>query len=135
VHVARSVPLNTLTGFAAVALGGACGACARYGVYLLFQGAAGRFPFGTLLANLSGAFLAGVLVTLMQAKGADNTAGYLLLVTGFLGGFTTLSAFSVDTLKLLQAGATVPAAMNVLVTIIGALLAVSFGAWVARLAL
>lgn len=124
--------MSGTVGFAAVAVGGAAGACARYGVSLLFAGSATRFPYGTLLANLSGALLAGFLVAFMLSRGLINTPLYLLLMTGFLGSFTTLSAFSVETLRLVQNGQSVPAIVNVLVTVGGALIAVLAGGALAR---
>ena len=124
--------MSTGAGFAAVAVGGAAGACARYGVSLLLAGSATRFPYATLVANLSGALLAGFLVTFMLSRGLTSAPVYLLLMTGFLGSFTTLSAFSVETLKLIQSGAIVPAMVNVSITVGGALLAVLAGSLLAR---
>jgi len=129
------MPLNTMVNFVAVACGGALGACARYTLYLLASGADSRLPIGTVAANLSGAFLAGALFTALHAKGLGNSPIYLLLVTGFLGGFTTLSAFSLETLKLIESGAVAVAILNVLITVVGALLAVALGSWIVRLAL
>ena len=124
--------MSGAAGFAAVAVGGAFGACSRYAVSLLFAGSATRFPYGTLVANLSGALLAGFLVAFMLSRGLVSSPLYLLLMTGFLGSFTTLSAFSVETMRLVQNGDTVPAIVNVLVTVGGALIAVIAGGWLAR---
>lgn len=124
--------MSGAVGFAAVAVGGAAGACARYGVSLWLAGSTTRFPYGTLVANLSGALLAGFLVAFMLSRTLAGTPLYLLLMTGFLGSFTTLSAFSVETLRLLQNGNTLPAIVNVLVTVGGALIAVIVGGWLAR---
>lgn len=86
-----------------VALGGAAGAVARYGVA---QWAAARwgmtFPWGTLAVNVTGSLAIGFLMALFLTRGADSTLR-LLLVTGFLGGYTTFSAFSYETLALLEA--------------------------------
>jgi len=120
-------------GFAMVALGGALGACSRYGLAILLVSYSPRFPLATLLANLSGALLAGFIVTLMWSRGLSASPAYLLLVTGFLGSFTTLSAFSVETMRLVQNGAALAAIANVGITVGGALLAVLLGAWFARL--
>lgn len=117
-----------------VALGGASGACARYGLSYVLSGHAGRLPLGTLLANLIGCLLAGFLTTLYLQRGfAPGTTTQLLLVTGFLGGFTTFSAFSVETLRLAESGEIATAGVNVALNLIGALLAVLLGAWLARL--
>ena len=87
-----------------VALGGAIGACLRY----LVQGASLRllgpsFPFGTLMVNVAGSFLMGLLFVMLADKGGLRFAPFLL--TGILGGFTTFSAFSLDTALLWERGA------------------------------
>lgn len=124
--------MSTAAGFVAVAAGGALGACARYTLTLLLLGVTVRFPVATLMANLSGALLAGFIVTLLMSRGLSASPVYLLTVTGFLGSFTTLSAFSVETLRLAQNGAVVVAVANVTVTLVGSLLAVILGAWLAK---
>lgn len=122
-----------MAGFAAVAMGGAIGACARYSLTLALVGISMRFPLATLIANLSGAMLAGFVIALLGSRGLAASPVYLLMVTGFLGSFTTLSAFSVETLKLAQNGAIFTAATNVAVTVIGALVAVVVGTYLAKL--
>lgn len=94
-----------------VALGGALGAVARYGVGLAAARAAPAVPLGTWAVNLAGCFLVGLAGPRLLAPGAE--AGRLLLVVGFLGAFTTFSAFSAETLALLRAGRVGMAALNV----------------------
>jgi len=111
-----------------VALGGAVGSVARF---LLVAGA-GRWgtgwPVGTLLVNVIGSLAIGVLyVTLGQRAQLSP-----LLVAGVLGGFTTFSAFSLDTLKLWEAGQVVPALAYVAASVILSLAAVALGAALAR---
>jgi len=92
---------------AAIALGGALGALARHLLSLAVLSLAGAgFPWGTLAANVAGSFLIGLL-----ARRADRGAGLAarprvraFAQIGFCGGFTTLSAFSLETLLLVQAG-------------------------------
>lgn len=127
------MPVNMSAGFAAVAAGGALGACSRYALTILLLGVSVRFPVATLVANLSGAMLAGFIITILMSRGLSASPVYLLIVTGFLGSFTTLSAFSVETLKLAQDGAVMAAVANVVITLVGALLAVILGAMLARL--
>ncbi len=105
-----------------VAIGGALGAVLRYGVTLGLARAAGTgFPWGTLAVNLVGSFLMGVLAAWLGPR-----AGLApLLMTGLLGGFTTYSAFSLDTLALVDRGAHGLAAAYVAATLAGALL----GCW------
>ena len=85
-----------------VALGGAAGAMARYGVgQWTGQRWGGSFPWGTLAVNVTGSLLIGLLVTLL-GRGVDPTLR-LLLITGFLGGYTTFSAYSAEALTLVEA--------------------------------
>ena len=84
---------------AIVAFGGAAGSLLRYGVQKLLNAA---FPFGTLAVNIVGCFLAGWLLALAAKE--LNLYFYLFLMTGFCGGFTTFSAFSVESLQLIIAG-------------------------------
>lgn len=115
-----------------VALGGACGACLRYGVSLLLAGGVSRFPLATLTVNVLGALVAGWLATWFWQRGLLGTPLQLMLVVGVLGGFTTFSAFSVETLRLAEAGELTLAGINVTLNVIGSLLAVLAGAYIAR---
>lgn len=82
-----------------VGLGGAVGSMLRYGVQMAFKTLS--FPFGTLVVNVAGAFLIGILGALFL-KGTLHDSARLLLMTGFCGGFTTFSAFTQEGLQLLQ---------------------------------
>ena len=85
-----------------VAIGGGIGAMARYGVA---QWAGNRFgwtfPWGTLAVNVTGSLAIALVMTVLLARGADPV-WRLLLVTGVLGGYTTFSAFSFETLALFE---------------------------------
>ena len=86
-----------------VALGGATGAASRFAIAQWTGARWGwTFPWGTLAVNITGSMAIGLVMTLLLARGADPTYR-LLLVTGFLGGYTTFSAFSFETLALLEA--------------------------------
>ncbi|DAC50898.1 MAG TPA: fluoride efflux transporter CrcB [Candidatus Thalassarchaeaceae archaeon] len=89
-----------------VAVGGACGAVARYAIT---EWIPSDFPWGTLVVNVLGSFLLGILI----AVGITNeqvTPEILLLVgTGALGAFTTMSTFSVDAIQLIDSGEHMPA--------------------------
>ena len=86
-----------------VALGGAIGASARYLTSIAAMRVMGPgFPWGTLAVNVLGSALMGVLVVVLAHKDATRLAPFLM--TGFLGGFTTFSAFSLDTLTLFERG-------------------------------
>lgn len=101
---------------ALVCLGGAVGSGARY---LVAVGAARwigpDFPWGTLLVNLAGAFTIG-LVQQLAAGRLLSESSRLLLSTGVMGGLTTYSAFSYETVRLAQLGAWRAASLNVIVT-------------------
>ena len=106
-----------------VALGGALGASLRFLV-----GVAVGFPLGTLAVNVTGSLAIGVVWVL-----ADKTSLLLpFLMTGLLGGFTTFSAFSLDTLRLLEAGRAGVAFSYVGASVILSLAACLLGLWVAR---
>lgn len=87
-----------------VALGGAIGSALRYGVNVSAGRAFGTgFPWGTLIVNVVGSFVMGLLVAVLAQKGGMRFAPFLM--TGVLGGFTTFSAFSLDTMTLWERGA------------------------------
>lgn len=107
----------------AVAIGGAAGSVSRYAVSLAMARASAGFPVGTLLVNVAGSLLIGVL---LRAT-ADGTVSRAALTVGFCGGFTTFSAFSVETVALLQQGRTSRALLYVLVSIVLSVLATFAG--------
>lgn len=84
-----------------------------------------RFPWGTLVVNLLGCLLVGILGAVLAPPGRMHDAQPLriFLVVGVLGGFTTFSAFALDALMLVQRGATGAAAVYVLASVLGCLLA------------
>lgn len=114
-----------------VAAGGAIGASARYGVALLLAPGA-RFPWSTLSVNVLGCFIAGLVVTLLLGREQLSPNLQLFLITGILGGFTTFSAFSLDTLRLAESGQLILASVNVMANVLGALVGVVSGAVLAR---
>lgn len=116
--------------FVLVALGGAVGATARYGVSLAAtQWLGAGFPWGTLIVNAIGSFAMGVLVG--WASDADK-ALVLLLGVGVLGGFTTFSAFSIETVRLMERGAWLAAGANVTASVMISLAACAIGLALAR---
>ena len=84
--------------FLLIAIGGAAGSVLRYGCSRLLNGPS--FPYGTLAVNIAGSFLIGLLWAALS-KQADEPRR-LLLITGFCGGFTTFSAFSLEGLQMLE---------------------------------
>lgn len=114
-----------------VALGGAIGSLARYLTVTAAARIAPGLPWGTLAVNVAGSFLMGVLFVALSQRSHLSP----LLMTGVLGGFTTFSAFSLDALKLWQAGSVPQAAVYVAASVILSLFAVALGAALARGAL
>lgn len=110
-----------------VGLGGAIGSIARYVVNSAAIALAGpAFPYGTLAVNLSGSFAAGLLVGI--GDGRELATGMrLLLMTGFLGGFTTFSAFGVETARLAEQQGFAAAGANVAANVGIGLLAAALG--------
>ncbi|MAM63817.1 fluoride efflux transporter CrcB [Maritimibacter sp. UBA3975] len=114
-----------------VALGGALGASGRYLVNVGATRAFGHgYPAGTLIVNVVGSFLMGVLFVVLAKKGGNAYAPFLM--TGVLGGFTTFSAFSLDTLTLFERGQVASAAGYVALSVALSLGALVVGAYAAR---
>jgi CrcB protein len=113
-----------------IALGGALGSVARYACSTAAARSLGLgFPWGTLFVNVAGSFMIGVLAALVAADGrpllgADARA---FTIVGVLGGFTTFSSFSLETLELARAGALGAASLNVVVSVVLCLLGVWLG--------
>jgi CrcB protein len=114
----------------AVAFGAAAGALARWQVGLWLNPRHASLPLGTLAVNVVGGLLIGMAMVLLARP--DQAAWRLLLVTGFLGGLTTFSAFSAESLHLLQRGDWGWALAHSLLHVVGALGAAALGAWIAR---
>ena len=90
----------------------------RYVVTTLLAGKLGNFPLGTFAANISGSFLMGLLLGIFLGKsGATSEMFRLFLAVGFLGGFTTFSSFSAETLTLIQNGQTFAAMLNIVLSV------------------
>lgn len=115
----------------AVAAGGALGSVARYGVGQFARTLAPGWPWGTLAVNLLGSFAIGLLFAWLAARPASD-AVRLGLITGVLGGFTTFSAFSIETLELLRGSGAGAALVYVGATVMLGLAACALGLWTAR---
>ena len=119
-----------------ICLGGAAGTAARHGVNLLAASWLGSdFPFATLAVNALGSFLIGVVQQLALDSAVLSETARLALAVGVLGGFTTYSSFSYETLRLAQTGAWPLAALNVIVTTALCLVACTLGLELTRLLL
>ncbi len=125
--------MSVVPGWLAVATGGALGALARYWLVACVTrlGPAG-FPWGVLVTNVLGCFVAGMVCVATAERAGVDPLWRLLILVGFLGGFTTFSAFSVETIALLQAGALATALLNVLGNVLPCLAACALGIQLAR---
>ena len=100
-------------------VGAGCGGVLRYWISNITYGFLGRqFPYGTLIVNVSGCFLMGLLFVLLLERfnGVGPQLRSLLLI-GLLGGYTTFSSFSIETLNLFENGAPLTGLANILLSI------------------
>ena len=117
-----------------VCIGGALGSGARYLVATWAAAAFGPgFPRGTAIVNLVGSFLIALIMGVSLGTGAISPGVRLFLTTGIMGGFTTYSSFSYETLHLLEEGALGYAAGYVALTVVGCFVAGLLGLVSARL--
>jgi CrcB protein len=115
-----------LTGI--VFIGGGIGSALRHGVNIAASKLLGiGFPFGTLTVNIVGSFIMGVLAAMFAFDGAPSQHWRLFLTTGILGGFTTFSAFSLDTALLIERGKTGEAILYAVVSVGVSVLALFLG--------
>ncbi len=111
-----------------VGLGGFAGAILRYLVMLASVGLFGeKMPWGTMIVNAVGGLFAGVVMELGIASDFISPAMRLFLMTGILGGFTTFSAFSWETMSLFSNGSWLRASLNILLNVALSLGAVMLG--------
>jgi CrcB protein len=121
---------NLIGGFISVVLGSALGAVARYFVSGFVARRVGEtFPYGTLLINVTGALVIGIFGELARdpASPLARSDAWLFAVTGFLGAYTTVSSFSLQTLALARDGESVRAVLNVFFSVSLSLAAAALG--------
>ncbi len=111
--------MGLLTSVGLVAAGGAAGAVLRYLATLAFSGTAMALPWGTLLANLAGCFVIGILTELVARGVLVSPEARLLLATGLCGGFTTMSSFIYELAGFYRGGAYAMAGSYLLATLAG----------------
>jgi fluoride exporter len=119
-----------------IALGGAIGSMGRYWVGLRVATLTGlAFPWGTILINILGSLVIGFFAAFTGPDGRVavpfNVSAFVMV--GLCGGFTTFSAFSLQTLLLARDGRLLQAGVNVLVSVVLCLVAVAIGHWLAKL--
>ena len=116
-----------------VMLGGAIGAGFRYHVgRIALQQMGAGFPWGTLIVNLLGGLLMGILAAIVVSDGPADRPLWMLLGVGVLGGFTTFSAFSLDVFTMLQRNDFGIAAAYAGASVAGSVMMLVIGFWLAR---
>ena len=114
-----------------IGLGGFLGSISRYWLSTFVHKHMGMdFPYGTLAVNVIGCFAIGLLMTIFQEHFVENPNIRLFLVIGILGGFTTFSSFSFDTLALMKVGNFLSAGVNVIVSVMVCLSATWIGYYI-----
>jgi CrcB protein len=111
----------------AVALAGALGALARWGIGSWFGHRFPSFPWGTLVINVSGSFVLGVLFAVLVERSIGSPTMRIALMTGLLGAYTTFSTFSLETFRLFEDGATGAAVANIGLSVLLGLVGVWLG--------
>jgi CrcB protein len=124
-----------MKGLLLVALGGAVGSVARFRLsgLVLHHTIGWKFPAGTFAVNVIGCLIAGVLAGLAEKYDYFSADARLLLFTGLLGGFTTFSAFGLETMLLLKRGEWLVAGSNIVLSVIAGLAALWLGLGMAAL--
>lgn len=120
-----------MTSLIYVALGGAVGSGLRYAVGVAIVRLLGHgFPLAVITVNILGSFVMGLFVVLAAHRGLTHLSP--LVMTGFLGGFTTFSAFSLETVNLFERGQLGAAAAYVAISVVGSVGALMLGIYLAR---
>ncbi len=114
-----------------IAFGGAIGSLTRYLIGVFLQNTKSGFPLSTFLVNVIGSFAIGIIFYILKDSGNENLKAFIIV--GFLGGFTTFSAFSIDVLSLIMEKQYFTSMLYISLTFIFSLSSVFLGFLLSRL--
>ena len=123
---------DTIRNIIAVGAGSFIGGIARYLVSLVMKGISKGFPWATLLVNLLGCLIIGLLWGFLSRNASESTLWGLFLTVGLCGGFTTFSTFSKEALTMLQTGQIWGLASYIALSILAGIALVALGYYIAR---
>jgi CrcB protein len=119
---------NDLIKYLMVGIGGFVGSVLRFWLGSFIGGRLGaRFPYGTFVVNVTGSFLIGMVLAVLATKAHWNSNWRYLIPIGFIGGYTTFSAFEYETLQLFQDGQLLTAMLNITLSVTVGFVAVWVG--------
>ena len=125
--------MNTLASIASIGVGATVGASCRYYIGVLSLQYLGKaLPYGTLISNIVGSFIAGILVVVILEKLLLSETYRLMLLIGLTGSLTTMSTLSFESLEMLSGGNYGQALLNILLNIGLSLLAAGLGVMLAK---
>jgi fluoride exporter len=124
--------MHTLASYMIVFVGAGIGGALRHGVNVAFRALDSEFPYGTLLINVVGALVMGLLAGLFAVKFDLGQSWRLFLTTGILGGFTTFSTFSLEAAVLYERGELGAMAVYVIASVIFSIGALFAGLFIVR---
>lgn len=116
-----------------IAIAGAAGAVGRYALSgFVSDRTTGAFPWGTFIVNVSGSFALALVFTLLTERYLPHPNLRAALTVGFLGAYTTYSTYALESVRLAEDGALALAALNVIATVVAAVVAIYAGIWLGR---
>ena len=121
-----------MVGVLLIGAGGFAGAIARYVVDVGVTQRFASFPWGTLVVNVTGCFVLGLVFALLTQRFDPDPTVRMAITVGFIGAYTTFSTFAFETMRLAEDGAILIAVSNVGLSVVVGIIAVSLGTWLGR---